>query len=96
MGSFFLFASARARARAREFLSIGSFNKFSCKRLCKLTVDIFPLVCYNSYSEREVWTMFVVFWKYIGDEEMHASAMTSRQLWNLRLDPCVEVVKVEG
>lgn len=40
--------------------------------------------------------MFVVFWKYIDDEEIHASAMTSRQLWNLRLDPCVEVVKVEG
>ena len=40
--------------------------------------------------------MFVVFWKYIGNEEINASAMTSRQLWNLRLDPCVEVVKVEG
>ena len=40
--------------------------------------------------------MFVVFWKYIGKEEILASAMTSRQLWNLRLDPCVEVVKVEG
>ena len=39
--------------------------------------------------------MLVVFWKYIGDEEMHASVMTSRQLWHLRLDPCVEVVKVE-
>ena len=39
--------------------------------------------------------MFAVTWKYTSKEEIMVSGMTSREVWFLRLDPCVEVLKVE-
>ena len=45
--SAFSFCPPRPRLRGREILSIGSFNKFSCESLCKLTIDKIPLVWYN-------------------------------------------------
>ena len=60
MGSLFIFALARPRLRGREFLSIGTSNKFSCKCLCKITNNFFLKsvdktvdLCYNNYGERE-------------------------------------------
>ena len=52
-------------------------------------------MCYNNYSEREVRTMKIVTWKYINESEIHASVMTSREAYNFRLSPLVEVLKIE-
>lgn len=49
-------------------------------------------MCYNKYSEREVNRMFAVKWRYINEDLVQFSTMTSRQLWNFRLDPCVVVL----
>ena len=39
--------------------------------------------------------MKIVTWKYIGESEIHASVMTSREAYNFRLSPLVEVLKIE-
>ena len=58
-------------------------------------LDKSPVMCYNNYSEREVRTMKIVTWKYINESEVHASVMTSREAYNFRLSPLVEVLKIE-
>ena len=39
--------------------------------------------------------MFIVVWKYIGEDKVQGSVMTSRELMFLRLDPNVRVEKIE-
>ena len=58
-------------------------------------LDKSPVMCYNNYSEREVRIMKIVTWKYINESEIHASVMTSREAYNFRLSPLVEVLKIE-
>jgi hypothetical protein len=47
------FCRALHFSSGREFRNLYSFNNFQSKNLCKLTVDIFPYVCYNNYRNKE-------------------------------------------
>ena len=38
---------------ALEFCQDGNFNKFYAESLCNLTIDIFPVIVYNSITTEE-------------------------------------------
>ena len=59
------------------------------------TIDKHNKLCYNKDNEREVISMFLVVWKYIDEDKVQGSVMTSRELMFLRLDPNVRVEKIE-
>ena len=59
------------------------------------TLDKLVTLWYNVDNEREVISMFLVVWKYIDEDKVQGSVMTSRELMFLRLDPNVRVEKIE-
>ena len=61
----------------------------------KKTIYKLKQMCYNVDNEREVISMFLVVWKYIDEDKVHGSVVTSRELMFLRLDPNVRVEKIE-
>ena len=87
----------RTFVRKSEHLSIpkrpGAWR--NAKKIFKKSIDKSLNVWYNVDNEREVISMFLVVWKYIDEDKVQGSVMTSRELMFLRLDPNVRVKKIE-